>query len=190
MIANINKEVFGEDTKEGISIEHFINGFVDAVNGTCKDMEYAQQIVQEKMQLLKRYDSMDEFADNKAAGVRFLEENKSKEGVCVLSSGVQYKVIKEGNGEIPNESSMVIVHYEGKTIDGKVFDSSYNGGTPIKIKLNQVIPGWTEVLCLMPVGSIWEVLIPEELAYGERVQGEIKPFSALIFKIELIGIEK
>ena len=106
----------------------------------------------------------------------------------VLPSGVQYKVIKEGSGEIPADSSMVVVNYEGKTIDGKVFDSSY-GKEPVTFPANRVIKGWTEALVHMPVGSTWEVYIPQELAYGERQAGQIKPFSALIFKIELQGIK-
>ena len=99
-------------------------------------------------------------------------------------------MIKEGTGAIPTDTSKVKAHYEGKTIDGKVFDSSYKRGEPITLGANQVIPGWTDALTHMPVGSTWEVVIPQEKAYAERQQGEIKPFSTLIFKIELLGIEK
>ena len=105
-------------------------------------------------------------------------------------SGVQYKVIKEGNGPMPKDTSMVKVNYEGRTIEGKVFDSSYKRGEPLELRANQVIKGWTDALVHMPVGSVWEVYIPQELAYGEREQGDIKPFSALIFKIELISAGK
>ena len=107
-----------------------------------------------------------------------------------LKGGVLYKVIKEGTGAIPSDTSMVKVQYEGKTIDGNVFDSSYKRNEPVKLRANQVIPGWTEALTHMPVGSVWEVVIPQDKAYGAREQKEIKPFSALIFKIELLGIEK
>jgi FKBP-type peptidyl-prolyl cis-trans isomerase len=129
------------------------------------------------------------YGGNKEAGEKYLAENAKKEGVKVLPSGVQYKVIKEGSGEIPKDSSIVVVHYEGKTIDGQVFDSSYDK-EPVTFPANRVIKGWTEALVHMPVGSIWEVCIPQELAYGERSTGQLKPFSALIFKIELISIKK
>ena len=105
-----------------------------------------------------------------------------------LPSGVQYKVIKEGNGAIPADTSLVKVHYEGKTIEGKVFDSSYKRGEPINLRCNQTIKGWTDAMVHMPAGSVWEVYIPQDLAYGEREQGDIKPFSMLIFKIELLEV--
>ena len=107
-----------------------------------------------------------------------------------LPSGVQYKVIKEGNGVIPTDSSVVKVNYEGRLIDGTVFDSSYKRGEPATFPVRSVIKGWTEILCHMPAGSEWEVYIPQELAYGEREQGkDIKPFSALIFKLELLEVD-
>ena len=122
------------------------------------------------------------------AGEKFLAANKKKPGVVTLPSGVQYKVIKEGNGPMPKDTSMVKVNYEGKTIDGKVFDSSYKRGQAVDLRANQVIKGWTEALTHMPAGSVWEVYIPQQLAYGDRDQGQIKPFSTLIFKIELISV--
>lgn len=126
------------------------------------------------------------YGANKKAGEKFLSENGKKEDVITLPSGVQYKVIKEGNGKIPSETSRVKVHYEGRTIDGKVFDSSYKRGEPAEFRVNQVIKGWTEALTHMPAGSIWEIYIPQELAYGERQQGsDIEPYSTLIFKVEL-----
>ena len=106
-----------------------------------------------------------------------------------LPSGLQYKVIKEGNGPLPKDTSLVKVNYEGKLIDGKVFDSSYKRKAPITMRANQVIKGWTEALTRMPAGSVWEVYIPQELAYGDREQTEIKPFSTLIFKIELLEVD-
>ena len=107
----------------------------------------------------------------------------------VLPSGVQYKVIKEGSGKIPADSSTVKVHYEGKLLDGTVFDSSYKRGQPAEMRCNQVIKGWTDALVHMPAGSIWEVYIPQELAYAERATGQIKPFSMLTFKIELLEVK-
>ena len=131
---------------------------------------------------------MKQYGPNKEAGEKFLAENKTKPGVVTLPSGVQYKVIKEGTGAMPKDTSLVKVHYEGKTLEGKVFDSSYKRGEPIKLRANQVIKGWTEALVHMPAGSVWEVYIPQNMAYGENGQGDIKPFSMLIFKIELVEV--
>lgn len=122
----------------------------------------------------------------KEANEQFMKENGKKEGVVTLPSGLQYKVIKEGNGIVPGENSLIKVHYEGYLMDGTVFDSSYKRGEPINLRVNQTIKGWTEVLQHMPVGSVWEVYIPQDLGYGDREQGEILPFSTLIFKIELL----
>ena len=107
----------------------------------------------------------------------------------MLPSGLQYKVIKEGNGAMPKDTSLVTVNYEGRTIDGKVFDSSYTRNQTVWMRGNQVIKGFTEALVHMPAGSVWEVYIPQNLAYGEREAGEIKPFSTLIFKIELLKVK-
>ena len=130
------------------------------------------------------------YKENKEAGEKFLAENGKKEGVKTLPSGLQYKVIKEGNGAIPADSMKVKVNYEGKTIDGEVFDSSYKRGEALEMMIRQNIPGFAEALTHMPVGSTWEVYIPAELAYGEREMGQIKPYSTLIFKIELLDIVK
>lgn len=133
-------------------------------------------------------EDVSEESATKAAGEKFLEENAKKPGVVSLPSGLQYKVLVEGNGEKHKATDMVTVKYEGRTIDGNVFDSSYKrGDEPVEFALNQVISGWTEVMQLMPVGSKWEVYIPQYMAYGERGMGsDIPPFSALIFTIELI----
>jgi FKBP-type peptidyl-prolyl cis-trans isomerase FklB len=142
------------------------------------------------MRVIKSKNMEKEFGPNKKAGEDFLAANAKKEGVKVLESGVQYKVIKEGNGALPTDTSIVKVNYEGKLLDGTVFDSSYKRGQPAEFRTNQVIKGWTDALVHMPAGSVWEVYIPQELAYGERQQGaEIKPFSMLIFKIELLEVD-
>ena len=151
-------------------------------------VEQAAQIAQAKMMAIKAKNMEKEYGPNKVAGEKFLAANKKKPGVVTLPSGVQYKVIKEGNGPMPKDTSMVKVNYEGKTIDGKVFDSSFKRGQAVDLRANQVIKGWTEALVHMPAGSVWEVYIPQQLAYGEREQGQIKPFSVLIFKIELISV--
>ena len=111
--------------------------------------------------------------------------------MVTLPSGLQYKVIKEGNGPIPTDTTTVTVNYVGRTIDGKVFENSYeNGSGPVTIQPKQFIPGWTEALTHMPQGSVWEVYIPQNLGYKERQAGQIKPFSTLIFKIELVKVGK
>lgn len=126
----------------------------------------------------------------KTPGKKFLAENAKKEGVVVLPSGLQYRIIKKGNGRIPKDTSMVKVNYEGRTIDGNIFDSSFKRNEPLNLRCNQTIKGWTEAMTLMPEGSVWEIYIPENLAYGEREVGNIKPFSTLIFKVQLIKIIK
>ena len=150
--------------------------------------EEAMKYVQTQAEKIKEKSAESTYGANKEAGKKFLAENAKKPGVKTLPNGVQYRVIKEGNGPIPKDTSAVKVHYEGKTIDGKVFDSSYQRGEPVTMRANQVIKGWTEVLTRMPAGSVWEVYIPENLAYGSREQPNIKPYSALIFKIELISV--
>ena len=128
---------------------------------------------------------------NKKAGVAYLEEFAQQPGVIVLPSGLEYKVITEGTGEIPGPTDKVRVHYTGKTIDGRVFDSSVQRGQPAEFGVNQVIPGWTEALQLMPEGSKWELVIPSDLAYGERGAGDsIAPNSTLIFEVELLKVIK
>ncbi len=128
---------------------------------------------------------------NKKAGEQFLAMNAKKEGVYTLPCGVQYKVIKEGHGKRPTLSSTISVHYEGRLIDGTVFDSSSrHGDEPISFVVNRVIKGWQEAVVAMPEGSEWEIYIPQELAYGEQACGnDIKPYSALIFKVALIKVK-
>ncbi|EHO72233.1 FKBP-type peptidyl-prolyl cis-trans isomerase [Segatella maculosa] len=192
MIKGINSEVYGQDSTKSISLKNFMAGFVAGTTGKTDKVkmtvEQAQQIAQTKMMAIKAKNMEQQYGPNKAAGEKWLAANKKKEGVKTLPSGVQYKVIKVGTGAMPKDTSTVVVNYEGKTIDGKVFDSSYKRGEPITLKANQVIKGWTDALVHMPVGSVWEVYIPQELAYGDREQGQIKPFSALIFKIELVKL--
>ena len=192
MVMGINHEVFGDDSTKTISLKNFMAGFVSGVTGKngIMTVQEAGMMAQTKMQQLKAKTMEAKYGDNKKKGEEFMAANKSKEGIKTLPSGVQYKVIKEGNGPIPADTSMVSCNYEGRTIDGKVFDSSYKRNQPLKLRCNQTIKGWTDAMVHMPVGSVWEVYIPQELAYGEREQGDIKPFSVLIFKIELLGIEK
>ena len=190
MVKGINHEVFGDDSTKTISLKNFMAGFVSGTTGKkgLMTVEQAGRIAQDKMVSIKAKAMEKQYGPNKVAGEKFLAANKKKPGVVTLPSGVQYKVIKEGNGPMPKDTSMVKVQYEGKTIDGNVFDSSYKRGEPVSLCANQVIKGWTEALVHMPVGSVWEVYIPQNLAYGEREQGQIKPFSVLIFKIELVSL--
>jgi len=128
---------------------------------------------------------------NLKAGEEFLASNKAKAGVVTLPSGLQYEIIKTGTGPKPKAEETVKCHYHGTTIDGKVFDSSVNRGEPATFAVNRVIPGWTEALQLMPVGSKWKLYIPAAMAYGEQSPSQdIKPNSTLIFEVELLGIEK
>ena len=188
MIPGINREVFGDDSTKTISMKNFMAGFISGTTGKqgLMTMDQAQTVAQTKMQEIKARELEKTYGENKAAGEKFLAENAKKEGVKTLPSGVQYKVLKEGTGAVPADTSLVKVHYEGRTLDGNVFDSSYKRNEPTTLRCNQVIKGWTEALVNMPEGSVWEVYIPQEQAYAERETRDIKPFSMLIFKIELI----
>lgn len=193
LVKGVNHEVFGEDSTKTISLKNLLAAFVSGVSGKkgLMDVNMAQQIAQAKMEAIKSKNMESQYGANKAAGEKFLAENKKKPGVVTLPSGLQYKVIKEGHGAIPKDTTTVQVQYEGRTIDGKVFESSYkNGQGPVTVQPRQFIPGWTEALTRMPEGSVWEVYIPQNLAYKERQAGQIKPFSTLIFKIELVKVGK
>ena len=192
MVKSINFQLFGDDSTKSVSLKNLMAGFVSGTTGKGALMtpDSARQVAQEMMRQIKAKSLMKEFGPNKEAGEKFLAENAKKEGVKTLPSGVQYKVLKEGNGAVPADTSVVKVHYEGRTMEGNVFDSSYKRGEPTKFRVDQVIKGWTDALKQMPAGSTWEIYVPQELAYGERQQGsDIKPFSMLIFKIELIDVD-
>ena len=190
MVKGINHEVFGDDSTKTISMKNFMAGFVSGTTGKGGLMtaEEAQTTAQTKMQEIKAREMLKTYGPNKEEGEKFLAENAKKEGVKTLDGGVQYKVIKEGSGAIPADTSLVKVHYEGRMLNDSVFDSSYKRGEPITLRCNQTIKGWTEAMVHMPAGSIWEVYIPQDQAYGEREQGIIKPFSVLVFKIELLEV--
>ena len=188
-VSGMNRELFGDDSTKTISLKNLMAGFVSGIKANgLMTVDSANVIAQSLMQTIKAKELEKTYGSNKEAGEKFLAANAKKDGVKTLPSGVQYKVIKEGNGAIPADTSLVKVHYEGKTVEGKVFDSSYERGEPINLRCNQTIKGWTDAMVHMPAGSVWEVYIPQDLAYGEREQGDIKPFSALIFKIELLEV--
>ena len=192
LMKGINQELFAGDSTKTISKDNFMAGFIAGTleKGGVMTMEAAQEYTRTAMETIKAKAMEEKYADNKAAGEKFLAENKAKEGVKTTESGLQYKVITEGKGEIPADTCKVKVNYKGTLIDGTEFDSSYKRNEPATFRANQVIKGWTEALTMMPVGSKWELYIPQELAYGSRESGQIKPFSTLIFEVELVGIEK
>ncbi len=198
-VEGFNQQIFGEDSTQTISRQNLLAGFIAGVENKSKVMDkaFAQNYMRTQMDAIKEKAIEKKYADNKAAGEKFLAENKTKEGVVTTESGLQYKIITKGTGEIPADTSRVKVHYKGTLIDGTEFDSSYKrkgkGGKPqpATFRANQVIKGWTEALTMMPVGSKWELYIPYNLAYGSRETGaQIKPFSTLVFEVELLGIEK
>ena len=192
MIENINMQLFGNDSIQSLSKDNFLAGFIAAVKkGAVVSVEDAQAYVKEHTEAIKAKALEAKYGENKTAGEKFLAENKTKEGVITTESGLQYKIIKAGKGEIPTKESSVKVNYKGTLIDGTEFDSSYKRNAPATFRADQVIKGWTEALTMMPVGSKWELYIPQELAYGAReTGGQIKPFSTLIFEVELLEIEK
>ena len=159
----------------------FVNGMYDY--DTQFDSRTAGEYIENTMTQIK-------YGEAIAAGKKFLEENKLKEGAITTESGLQYEVIKMGKGAKPTATDKVKVHYHGTLTDGTVFDSSVDRGEPITFALNQVIPGWTEGVQLMPVGSKFRFYVPQELGYGARQAGSIPPYSTLIFEVELLGIEK
>lgn len=193
----VSKQIYGEDSDMQMNAMAFISGLENAILGNespiVNPMEYLTDKMQEaqaRLQAKKEEAEKAEYADVIAAGEAFLASNKTKEGVATLPSGLQYKILTQGTGAIPTEDDHVTVHYEGRTVDGTVFDSSIERNEPATFGVTQVIKGWTEALKMMPVGSKWELYIPSDLAYGARAAGEaIKPYSTLIFTIELLGIE-
>jgi len=168
-------------------------GFTDALANDSTHFKYkdAEAYFKEKEAADKKIKEERLFGPNREAGQKFLAENAKKDSVITTASGLQYKVLVKGEGEVPQMTDKVQVHYEGRLIDGTVFDSSRkHGDKPTEFLPSQVIKGWTEALTMMPVGSKWQLFIPYQLAYGERNAGQIKPYSALIFDVELIGIDK
>ena len=174
-----------------IDIPAFMQAVEDVLNNSEKKLtdDEMQKIIN-VYQKKEKEEQITKSTNSKVDGEKFLAENRNIDGVIALTSGLQYKIIKNGEGKKPLIDSRVIVHYRGTLIDGTEFDSSYARGEPIELGLNQVIKGWQETLQLMSVGSKWQVFIPSELAYGERGAGRaIEPNSTLIFDIELLSIK-
>ena len=180
-----------KDTPDSIEADLFYRGFADAVrqDTTHFRQEAAEAYFQQKQQADKKAKEEKLYGPNRRAGEEFLRENAKKDSVITTASGLQYKVLVKGDGVVPQMSDKVQVHYDGRLIDGTVFDASAkHGDKPSEFQPDQVIKGWTEALTMMPVGSKWQLYIPQQLAYGERNMGTIKPYSTLIFDVELVGI--
>lgn len=184
--------------RQGIDVtpEILAIGMKDGMTGdkqllTDKEMKVVLSNFQKELMAKRTADFNKKAETNKAKGQKFLAENKSKEGVVTLASGLQYKILKKGSGAKPAKEDTVTVEYTGRLINGEIFDSTEKTGKPATFKLSQVIPGWTEALQLMPAGSTWEVYVPSNLAYGARsVGGPIGPNETLIFKIHLVSVKK
>ena len=177
------------DTPDSIVEPTLYRGFADAIAGdeSVMPMQQAESFFKEKQR--SNHEAM--VAAKTKAGRDFLAANAKQEGVITTPSGLQYKVLVKGDGPVPQTTDKVKVNYEGRLIDGTVFDaSSKHGSDPVSFRADQVIRGWTEALTMMPVGSKWQLYIPQELGYGERPAGNIPPYSVLIFDVELVGIDK
>lgn len=190
MLGRMKSEL--KDAPDSIIDAIAYRGFIDGLtsNTAVYDTKRASEMFNQKFEAAKKAKEEKLYGPNRDAGKAFLAENAKKDSVITLPSGLQYKVLVKGNGEVPKANDKVLVNYEGRLIDGTVFDASKkHGDKPAEFKPTQVIKGWTEALTMMPVGSKWQLYIPYELAYGERNAGNIKPFSALIFDVELVGID-
>lgn len=172
-----------------LEVDSFLEGVKTLLNN--EQPKFSVEQANTILQSFFEQKSQDEFAEVKTQGEEFLKLNAQKDGVNVTASGLQYEVVSLGTGVKPQSTSVVSVHYHGTLIDGTVFDSSYERGTPAQFPLNQVIPGWTEGLQLMNEGSKFKFYIPQELAYGANPhpQGPIKPYMALVFDVELLSVE-
>ncbi len=192
MMPHFESLVQDGDTTKVFNKNDYLAGFVAGVMDDSKVMTAEEaatyaETVQNRMVSEK---AAAKYGDYRKANEAFLAENAKKAGVTTTASGLQYEVLKAGTGIKPTAASVVKVHYHGTLIDGTVFDSSVERKEPATFGVSEVIKGWTEALQLMPVGSKWRLYIPQELAYGPAEQGTIKPFSTLIFDVELISIEK
>mgnify|MGYP001426025822 CR=1 FL=1 len=180
----------------GINTDNLIKGIHDGykgINGQMSDTEMIECMMNFRKELMERqrlnYIALAE--KNRLIEEQFLAENSKKEGVITLPSGLQYKILKAGTGDKPKDTDTIVAHYIGTFTDDKEFDNSYKRGVPLAFTVNGVIPGWTEILQLMPVGSKWQVIVPSKLGYGEEGAGAvIGPNQPLIFEIELLDIKK
>jgi FKBP-type peptidyl-prolyl cis-trans isomerases 1 len=199
MLPQFNSMLFGSDSTQKVNNDQILAGLLSTLKNeqlAIGKME-ANGLIQSEMEkaqaaeMARQEESMKaQYQEEIAAGEAYLAENAKREGIVTLPSGLQYEVLRAGNGPTPANTDQVRVHYHGTLTDGTVFDSSVDRGEPATFGVTKVIPGWTEALQLMPVGSKWKLYIPYDLAYGSQDRGTIKPFSTLIFDIELLAIEK
>lgn len=197
MVPNMERQIFGESGDKKVNGAALLKGLQNALKKEALAVPNAAELIQsisersQKEAMAKQEAELQaQHADKLAAANKFLAENKAKEGVVTLPSGLQYKILKEGTGAKPTAADRVTVHYHGTLIDGTVFDSSVDRKEPASFGVGQVIKGWTEGLQLMPVGSKWIFYIPYDLAYGPSGNQGIPPFSTLVFEVELLSIDK
>ena len=186
-IPQINRQI--NDSTDLLDKARFVEGFRAAIAGNAQlTADSAQAVTAKQMDYYNSVKMEAKYGQNRRDGEAFLAANAKKDSVVTTKSGLQYKILTAGTGAVPTATQKVKVNYEGRLIDGTVFDSSYKRKQPATFACNQVIKGWTEALTMMPVGSKWEVYIPQELGYGSREAGKIPPFSTLIFTVELLEI--
>lgn len=198
MLPQVNTMLYGEEGTEKVNTDQLLSGLISVLKNEplAIDAMEASALFQSEVEkaqeteMARQEESLkSQNSESLAAGDAFMAENAAREEVVSLPSGLQYEIVREGSGAVPTENDRVRVHYHGTLIDGTVFDSSVERGEPATFGVTQVIAGWTEALQLMPVGSKWRLYVPYDLAYGSQDRGEIKPFSNLIFDVELLGIE-
>ncbi|MEL7598729.1 MAG: FKBP-type peptidyl-prolyl cis-trans isomerase [Proteiniphilum sp.] len=199
MLPQFNSMLFGSDSTKKVNNDQILAGLISVLKNQqlAIDKMAANGLIQaevEKAQAAEtarqEEDLKVQYKDSIAAGDAYMAENAKREGVVTLPSGLQYEILRAGTGAVPTDTDQVKVHYHGTLINGTVFDSSVDRGEPATFGVTQVIAGWTEALKLMPVGSKWRLYVPYNLAYGSADRGTIKPYSNLIFDVELLGIEK
>lgn len=190
MAKGLTQQVYAGDSTKSVNVKALLAGLVAGLqNEATMTADEAYEAFNSQLEPIRIANLEKQYGDNKLAGEKYLEENKAKEGVTVTESGLQYKVLVAGDGELPSDTTTLKVNYEGRLIDGTVFDSSYERNSPLTVDMAQprVIEGWVEALKLMPAGSKWEITIPQELGYGsQETGGLIKPFSTLIFTVEVL----
>lgn len=199
MLPQFGTMLFGKDSTKKINHDQMLSGLISTLKNqnTAIPKTDANGLIQRKVeeaqakeQAKQEEELKVQYKDSIAAGEKFLAENAQREGVVTLPSGLQYEILRKGTGPIPTDTNKVKVHYHGTLINGTVFDSSIDRKEPATFGVTQVIPGWIEALKLMPVGSKWKLYVPYNLGYGSQDRGAIKPFSTLIFDVELLSIEK
>lgn len=189
MVKGLSSEVYAGDSTQTVNANVLLAGLIDGLKGKANiSSSDAMAKFNEKLEPIKAANMEKQFGDNKKAGEKYVAENAKKEGVIVLDGGVQKKILVAGAGEVVSDTAKVKVNYEGRLIDGTVFDSSYERNMPFEVDLAEprVIPGWVTALKTMKPGETCEVVIPYDQAYGAQNMGQIKPYSTLIFKIEML----